>query len=347
MPNPSNEYVCPRCLYSTTLKYRMVQHFEKLKKPCPNRTRTELTKEIKDYVLQNHVYVKPSDICHNVSNVSNVVTGSKCDRGLTLNQTVHNYNMINSLVSSIDSLEKIKMITDRRGIRQLDFEDRLEIEFQSRLEKMDQDEFVGGYCLNHDGLLKLVDGATKMEDEDLNKFNVLFDRTLNRVKILSCGKWDNFLEEMGVKEVVRLLKSYFLDNYELYLIKHLHGHDLKKNRFVIRNHLDIYYKFIGAFDLDAIVCSQTDQMILGYNLKENNDYYLAEHYGKIYRDLRNDIKIGEKNKLKRMVTNIIKENTTQNLTTLNKIMLDLVKTDKEFLEQLIAKKKLPMAFGSI
>jgi len=59
MPNPSNEYICPRCMYSTTLKYRMVQHFEKLKKPCPPRVLIELTPEIKEYVLLNFIYVKP------------------------------------------------------------------------------------------------------------------------------------------------------------------------------------------------------------------------------------------------------------------------------------------------
>jgi len=352
MPRNKREYVCPRCFYATNLKYRMKRHFEELKTPCPNTGGIELTEEVKHEVLLNHVYtINVEEMRPQIPEQTHVARDTISLRGAInpickLSQTFNTYQTINNIVSGMESMEKIKMITDHQGIRHIDFEDRLEKDFQSRLEKLEQDGYKGGYCLNHDGLLKLVDGATKMDDNDLNQFNILFDKTVNRVKILSCGKWDSYLEELGVKEVIRLLKSYFLDSYELYLIKHLHGHDNTKNRFSIRNHLDIYYKFLGTFDLDAIVCTQTDKMILGYELKENNEYYLANHYGKIYKDIKTEIKISEKNKVKRTITNIIKENSTHNLNKLNKIMLDLVKTDHEFLDQLIEKRQLPTNFSN-
>jgi len=340
MPNPQSEYVCPRCLYTTTLRDRMKRHFETLKKPCPNRTGVQLTNEIKNEVLLSHIYVA-------LRPVSPQPIQDKSGQAQTVHKTINNFNTINNIVSNMESMEKIKMIADHQGIRQIDFEDHLERDFQHRLERLEQDKFVGGYCLNHDGLLKLVDGATRMEDDDLNRFSVLFDKTLNRVKILSCGKWDTYLEEIGIKEIIRLLKSYFLDSYELYLIKHLHGTDLKKDRVSMREHLDIYYKLIATFELDAIICSQTDQMVLGYILKENNEFYLADYYGKIFRDIKNTTKISDKNKIKRMITNIVKENSTHNLNKVNKIMLDLVKTDKEFLKQLIETRKLPMNLSEI
>jgi len=342
MPNPSNLYVCPRCLYSCTKRWMMKRHLLESIRPCPGKTGIILNPEIIDHVLDNHVYVpKPEEPVAPQNN--HAPSGPVCPR---LSQTFNNYNTINAVVSNMESLEKVKMITDHQGIRQIDFEDRLEQDFQYRLERLEQDGFKGGYCLNHEGLLKLVDGATKMEDNDLNQFNILFDKTLNRVKILSCGKWDSYLEEIGIKEVIRLLKSYFLDSYELYLIKNLHGTDSKKNRFAMRDHLDVYYKFISTFDLDAVVCSQSDEVILGYNVKENNEYYLAEHYGKIYRDLKRDTKISEKNKIKRTITNIIKENTTHNLNKLNKIMLDLLKTDEEFLSQLVETRQFPATLAT-
>jgi len=330
--------MCPRCDYKTPRKYRIINHFQNLKNPCPDRNRLLLTDEIRDYVIQNRIYKVPDKFSKKESDK----TKQESAVPLTLNQTIHNFNVINSMISDMESIDKIQMVTDYHGIRQLDFEDRLESDFQPKLHKMEHDEFIGGYYLNNDGLLKLVDGATKMTDDDMNKFNLMFDRTINRIKILSCGKWDSFLEEMGVKEVVRLLKSYFLDNYELYLIKHLHGHDPKKNRFLLRQHLDIYYTFIATFDLDAHVCTQNDKSVLGYNVKDNNDYYLAEYYGKIYRDLKNECKTSEKNKLKKTVTNIIKENTTHNLNTLNKIMLELIRTDHGFFNQMVEKKKMPL-----
>lgn len=334
MPNRQSEYICPRCSYSTTLKYRMKRHFETLKNPCPNITGIVLTESIKNEVLENHNYVEPKPIESTVPSNNNL--------SQTIHKTINNFNTINNIVSNMESIEKIKMITDYQGLRQIDFEDRLESDFQYQLERLDQDKIVNGYGLDHDSLLKLVDGATKMKEDDLNQFNVLFDKTVNRVKILSCGKWDNYLEEIGIKEIIRLLKSYFLDCYELYIIKHLHGNDPKKDRVEMRQNLDIYYKFISTFDLDAVICSQTDYSLLGYNVKENNEYYLADYYGKIYKDIKQTNKINEKNKLKRVITNIIKENTTHNLNKVNKIMLDLVKTDKEFLKLLIETRNLPM-----
>jgi len=206
---------------------------------------------------------------------------------------------------------------------------------------MDNDQYEGGLSLNHDGLLKLVDASTRMEHDDLNQFNVLFDRTVNRIQILSCGQWDTYLEEIGIKEIIRLMKSYFLDSYESYLIKHLTGHDTRKNRVILHESLETYYKFIASLELDAIVFTQTDEMLIGHQIRESNMYSLADHYGKIFLDIKRELKISEKNKLKRTITNIIKENTTHNLNKINKIMLELIKTDHEFLEQLVDSRKFP------
>lgn len=334
MSNSRSDYVCPRCLYSTSLKSRIKQHFEKLKKPCSAITPIELTDDVKDFVVKNHVYTRLPE----VTRAHLLLDDSKP----TFNQTVNNFNNISAIVSSMESLDKLKMIVDHQKLKLPDFEDRLESDFQGNLERMDNDQYPGGYTLDHDGLLKLVDGATKMSGDDLNEFSLLFDKTINRIKILSCGQWDTYLEELGVKEVIKLIKSYFLDSYELYLIKHMQGNDINKNRFHLREHLNIYYKFISTFDLDAIVTTQTDRSIVGYDLKENNDYHLANHYGKIFMDIKKEAKIGEKNKLRRTVTNIVKENTTHNVNKLNKIMLDLLKTDENFLKQLIDSRRFPV-----
>lgn len=328
MPNPSNIYTCPRCLYETSQKWMMKRHLLSSKKPCAQKTGVVLTSEIIDEVLLNYKWLGNSNIILD-SDAPNVY------------QTNNNYNTITAMVSNMESLDKIKMITNYYGTRQLDFEDRLEYDFQAKIDKLDNDEYTGGYCISCDGFLELVDCVTKMDTNETNRFNVLFDKTINRINILSCGKWDSYLEEIGIKEIIRLLKSYFLDNYEIYLIKHLNGNDIHKNRFILREHLDIYYNFIAAFDLDASVCSQTDVMIMGRNIKENNDYHLAEYYGKIYRDIKGKIKTTEKNNTKRRISAIIKENTTHNLNKVNKIMLDLIKTDPEFLNQLIENRKLP------
>lgn len=62
---PKNEYVCPRCHYTTTKKLQIKQHFEKV---CQSETPIELTTEIKEYVMKNYIYVNPpQEITNNSS----------------------------------------------------------------------------------------------------------------------------------------------------------------------------------------------------------------------------------------------------------------------------------------
>ena len=128
MPNPSNAYICPRCNYNTPLKRLMKRHFETLKNPCPERNAVVLTPEIIEHVLLNHQF---SIVPKLEQNQDKVVHDERLSIA-KLNQTFNNFNMVNAIVSNMESLEKIKCYQD---IRQIDFEDRLEKDFQSKLEK--------------------------------------------------------------------------------------------------------------------------------------------------------------------------------------------------------------------
>jgi len=119
MPNPSNLYICPRCLYSTPQKRLIKRHFETLKRPCPNKTGIELTKAICEYIYLNHQY---TEISTNMNNDKLTKTA----RTPTFNQTINYYNGINGILTNMESADKLEMLTDRQGIRQIDFEDRLE-----------------------------------------------------------------------------------------------------------------------------------------------------------------------------------------------------------------------------
>ena len=55
---PRVPYVCPCCGYSTSQKSHMVNHLNNLIKPCPRTlSNTELTDEVKEYVLTYRVYI--------------------------------------------------------------------------------------------------------------------------------------------------------------------------------------------------------------------------------------------------------------------------------------------------
>lgn len=52
----SDPYVCPRCLYETSLKKNMKKHLYDLKKTCSNKQNVTLTDEIRNIVLECHHY---------------------------------------------------------------------------------------------------------------------------------------------------------------------------------------------------------------------------------------------------------------------------------------------------
>jgi hypothetical protein len=144
------------------------------------------------------------------------------------------------------------------------------------------------------------------------------------------------LEEAGAKELISLFKSYFLNNYEEYLIKHLHGDNVRSlNKVQLKQHLDIYYNFIAVFDLVPFICDMEDQQILGHNLIEHNKNYLAETYMQLYIELKNQLKVSEVNRIKKRIVAIIRENTIQNTSQLNQTLCDLLQLDEKFRKELV------------
>lgn len=54
------DYVCPRCAFTTHKKSNIQNHFYKRKNPCPATEHDiELTDEIKQHVVKNHIYKIP------------------------------------------------------------------------------------------------------------------------------------------------------------------------------------------------------------------------------------------------------------------------------------------------
>lgn len=53
----TQDYMCPRCGYTSHRKSSMYNHFYKKIKPCPaTRQVMELTNEVKEYILENKLY---------------------------------------------------------------------------------------------------------------------------------------------------------------------------------------------------------------------------------------------------------------------------------------------------
>jgi hypothetical protein len=232
--------------------------------------------------------------------------------------------------------DKMNYLLEYQNKRLLDVEDKLEQHFETRINRLENDKYQGGYFLSEDGIFDLINNFTKVDREHLERFNVFYYKAVKRFKLFRGTSWEEFLEDTGAKELVTLIKSYFLNNYEQYLIKHLHGEDVRcLNRVELKQHLEIYYRFIATFELVPYICDLEDQDVLGHRLLEDNSNFLAKTYIQVYSDEKKKIKPLEKARTKRKIIDIISGNTIGNVSELNQILCDLLKVNQEFKQQII------------
>jgi hypothetical protein len=305
----------------------MRRHLLKRAKSCPDRNGLTLTEEIAETVLANHEYHRPKQPTQVINNNNNNI-----------------FNMVTNIVNSMEFDEKMRRVLDYRQEKTLDFEDGLEKKFAYRVEKLENDKFSSGYFLTLDDLFKIINDVTLLKDDGLEEFNVLYDKVIKRFRFYRCLEWESFLEDIGSKELISLIKSYYLDTYEKYLIRNLHvDRDTGLNRIKIKEHLEIYYRFISIFDLTPSITDCVDEEILGHRLVENNDTYLAETYVKLFQEEKNRVKSSDKLSVKRKIVNIVKENTTQNLQKLNKAIMEILRVDDIFRDTLLKSRQLSMS----
>jgi RNase P protein component len=276
-----------------------------------------LTPDIVQHVLEHRVYHPPK------------------------RPTVINYNTMNNFIGHMDFEEKMGHLLTYRQKRIEDIEDGLEKKFQYRVDRLEGDKFKAGCYLSLDDLLCVVNDVTRVDRENIERFNILFDKAVKRFRLYRCKSWESFLEDIGVRELVSLIKSYYLDAYEMYLVRNLHtDHPTELNRLKLLEHLEIYYQFISSFDLSPFVVNFTDQEILGHRLVEESENHLAERYLTVYCEQKQRVKPVERNRTKRKIINIVKENTVHNLGELDKILMELLKVDDSFKRQILQSREL-------
>jgi hypothetical protein len=299
----------------------MRQHLYVRKTSCADINGLELTEQIKEQVMNARRYHPPK----------------KSDKGSNATYNIINqYNTINNFVCGLGFDEKMGLLLDYQKGRLLDIEDGLDDRFQQRVQRLEDDKYRSGCYLSLDDLFGLVNDVTKIDKDNIQKFNILFDKAVKRFKLYRCKTWESFLEDMGARELVSLIKSYYLDTYEIYLIRNLYTEkSINLNRIKLNEHLEIYYRFISIFELPAFITNFSDQEVLGHRLVEGNEDYLAEKYLQLYCEQKKQLKPTEINRIKRKIINIVKENTVHNLAELNKAVLEILKVDENFRNELL------------
>jgi hypothetical protein len=309
-------YQCIRCGYSTKRKDDMRKHLYSIKSQCPTtKNDLELTEEIKQHILNYRVYKPPVN---------------------KPNTQITNYNLICNFVGKMTNTEKLEHLLNHTQQKLIDFEDGLESKFESKIDRLANDNFNIPYQLEDKDLYGLINNVTRIDADQFDRLNIIFDKKVNRILFYSCQQWDSTIADYGIIDLVRYLQSYLLNSYEQYLIRNIHGSKYgAQERCDLKKHLEIYYRFIISLGLNPYVCSKNDEEIIGYFLKDNNEYYLEEYYLKWFEELKQEVKQPEKNNVKKQIIKILKDNTSHNVQELNNCVLNLIKADQTFKEQIL------------
>lgn len=310
--NINPDYMCPRCKYTTNHKSNMNNHLNKKKKPCiTTYNNIELTKEIKDYILDNRIYKIPKP-----ESEAKLIT-----------QHIATTNALNKFIDNMDTLDKLAHVVNYSKVALIDFEDHVESTFSKQATKLENMDYKYGYDLSQDNILRIVDEVTRNSN---SQFNLMMDKRFKRLKMYRSKKWESFLLDIGILELMKIIKSNILDSYEIYLIKQLeiiNGNVRDRNQY--SNNLLDYYKFIAALNFMPLVCGKTDDEIL-CNDNSTNNYRLEMIYMDIYNGVQKNVTNVYRQRIKKTIVDIVDKNTLENIHELNKTVIKLANSDIEF-----------------
>lgn len=333
-------YECPRCGYQTLHKASMRKHFYEKKKACPTlKSMTELTDDIKSHIMsyRKYIFEEQQDTTRH-----------------TVNQTIHNYNTVYNYIAGMDVIEKLTKFLDYKQINLLDFEESIEERFSAKARRLVENKNTKySFALDQNDILQLIDNISKItSDDDFEYLNIIYDNKHDRFKIYEEGDWKEWLRVMGVHKIINYLKEYYLDTYEVYLIRRHRDTDISmQERSQSLELLMKYYKFIGVFDIEPYVKGKSNNKILcnTNNPQHCADYdnFLVEHYTledeyyPMYVRTRDNITKSEINEIKKTTIDILKRNSNKSLEQLNKKVTELFNMDEQFKCLIINNPKIP------
>ena len=296
-------YTCPRCEYYTSKKPDMYKHLHNLKKPCPAiKLNVDLTDEIKQYILDNRIYQPPKQTQQQV-----------------INQQINNYQLIVNYINKKDFQEKITQYLDYTNDDLECYTDSLEKHYENKVDKLKNKyiKFRKDETLTCDGLIGVLDTCTS--SKNVHKMNLMYDKVLDKLQIYE-GEWKSHHFETGVQELISSIQDAYLDDYEEYLLKQYNDASIYDKQ-CIQEALTEYYQFLEAFDVLPRIKSSDEEWI--QDIKE-------EYIGKLYNKVKDEMKASELKNIKKKVFNVIKTNCHESLLELNKQMMELIKMDETF-----------------
>jgi hypothetical protein len=189
--------------------------------------------------------------------------------------------------------------------------------------------------LNMNDLIEIIDDVCSSNDSNHTDFNMMFDKKLNKLMYLEDnGTWKTCLVDKGLNLIVAKIKDNFLDYYECYVIRKIRD---EVDNAELRNTLKEYYKFLSVFETEPIVKDTDDSVIL-----ENNDmniYSCMDEFYPYYNEMKNELKVSERTRIRNVTINVIKTNTNTNEERLSLDICNIFSNEAEEFQQFLHSKR--------
>lgn len=308
------EYTCIRCNYSTNRKSSMHKHLFELKKECPaTKNKIVLTDEIKNEIMKNRVYLME---------VIPIAPPPSIQP-------------INQFIINMDTIDKIQCVLDHDNKKLVGYGDQLEQANKVKIERFENNDYNYGFKMTMDDYLELIDKSVKINGNDFDKMNLLFLGELNKIALFRDDEWETYLMEAGLKVIISILRDYYLNSFERYLLTTIFSPDTRNGKLLHESNIELenYYKFLAYFDVTPALHERENYELVP-SFKHENENYLDIHCMKIYNEIKSKLNKAEISKMKREVVDIIKRNTNVNIKYLNKRISDRAINDANFKSKL-------------
>ena len=300
----------------------MYKHLYELKKVCPGIVHDiEFTDEIKEKIMDNRIYHPPKEKKPTlVQNIQN---------------NIQNNNIVNNFINNMDSTNKIDKYLEYNDQELLCLEEDIESKFGARVNRLENNLFKYGYDIDQNRLFDIIDEISKIKKGEFKQLNIVYDEKMKELNLYKSGSWEVYLVDIGIKEVMSILKDQFLDYYEKYIVKNIYvfeTSEIKKGK--LKNDLIEHYKVLACFDLLPYIKDKNNEELVGKEYHNTNEYSIEEKWLNEYNNIVNTIKQVEINKMKKNIENILKNNSKRSVKDLNKQIINLLNIDEDFKKEL-------------
>jgi len=253
-------------------------HLFRLKRPCPKSVQDiELSITDKEYILQNRIY-RPQNVTIPMKEIIKYITKMPFK----------------------NKLDKFHTYTKTNPIK---FKCSIPTKLETYFKYLEPDT---EYYLTNDDFINIIDLVCTINDKaNYSDFNVTYDTDMTEVGIMDDEGWTTNWRGTGIRRLVKLIKSVYFDKYEQFLIN-----AISAGKYHLDEFLDIYYNFIGSFDLLPVPYSDVE--------------------------LHKKISKAHQKRVTKSVFDAIKRNGKQNIIDLNNRVIELVRGDPVFKNQIEA-----------